>query len=285
MWQRFSERARKVVFYAQEEAQKFGEGYVSTEHLLLGLMREKDNLACRCLTEMGVSTDRDRTEVQRQLPRGDPRTTQDMTITPRAKRVIDLAYDEARNLTNNYIGTEHLLLGIVREGDGLGGRVLKKLGLELEACRQTVARLQGERPQDPSPPPRVAAYRADNGDALLSFLMGASLPDHLTLAFIADEDGIVGRAIRSQCSNIGGLQWALWHRILLKPRSLCSPEPEVLVKTLQRAAKEAGDAPVKAEHMFLALIAEGTAFGVWVARYGITIEKSRELIANSGEED
>ncbi len=142
MWQRFTERARKVVFYAQEEAQKFGEGYVSTEHLLLGLVREPDSVAARVLEKLGVGLSRIRAEVEKQLPRGESRPSQDMTLTPRAKRVIDLAYDEARNLNNNYIGTEHLLLGLIREGDGLAGRVLAKLGVELERARREVMALQ-----------------------------------------------------------------------------------------------------------------------------------------------
>ena len=147
MWQRFTERARKVVFYAQEEAQKFGEGYVSTEHLLLGLVRESDSVAARVLEKLGVSLNRIRSEVEKQLPRGDARPNQDMTLTPRAKRVIDLAYDEARNLNNNYIGTEHLLLGLIREGDGLAGRVLAKLGVELEKARREVMALQDNESQ------------------------------------------------------------------------------------------------------------------------------------------
>jgi len=147
MWQRFTERARKVVFYAQEEAQKFGEGYVSTEHLLLGLVRESDSVAARVLEKLGVSLNRIRAEVEKHLPRGDARPSQDMTLTPRAKRVIDLAYDEARNLNNNYIGTEHLLLGLIREGDGLAGRVLAKLGVELEKARREVMSLQDNETQ------------------------------------------------------------------------------------------------------------------------------------------
>src|ERR1051325_10190536 len=150
MWQRFTERARKVVFYAQEEAQKFGEGYVSTEHLLLGLVRESDSVAARVLEKLGVSLNRIRAEVEKQLPRGDARPSQDMTLTPRAKRVIDLAYDEARNLNNNYIGTEHLLLGLIREGDGLAGRVLAKLGVELEKARREVMALQDNESQTKS---------------------------------------------------------------------------------------------------------------------------------------
>ncbi|HMS55081.1 MAG TPA: ATP-dependent Clp protease ATP-binding subunit [Fimbriimonadaceae bacterium] len=142
MWQRFTERARKVVFYAQEEAQKFGEGYVSTEHLLLGLVRESDSVAARVLEKLNINLAKIRSEVEKQLPRGEARTNQDMSLTPRAKRVIDLAYDEARNLNNNYIGTEHLLLGLIREGDGLAGRVLAKLGVDLERARREVTALQ-----------------------------------------------------------------------------------------------------------------------------------------------
>lgn len=142
MWQRFTERARKVVYFAQEEATKFGEGYVSTEHLLLGLVRESDSVAARVLEKLGVSLSRIRQEVEKQLPRGEARTQAEMTLTPRAKRVIDLAYDEARNLSNNYIGTEHLLLGLIREGDGLAGRVLSKLGVELDRARREVMALQ-----------------------------------------------------------------------------------------------------------------------------------------------
>jgi ATP-dependent Clp protease ATP-binding subunit ClpC len=142
MWQRFTERARKVVFFAQEEAGRLGENYVSTEHLLLGLVRENDSVAARILDRMGVSLGRIRSEIERQVTRGDGRLGQDMQLTPRAKRVIDLAYDEARQLNNNYIGTEHLLLGLIREGEGLAGRVLSKLGVDLDRTRREVQSLQ-----------------------------------------------------------------------------------------------------------------------------------------------
>jgi ATP-dependent Clp protease ATP-binding subunit ClpA len=142
MWQRFTERARRVIFFAQEEAGRLGENYVSTEHVLLGLVRENTSVAARILDRMGVSLGRIRSEVERQVTRGDGRLGQDMQLTPRAKRVIDLAYDEARQLSNNYIGTEHLLLGLIREGEGLAGRVLAKLGVELERTRREVMALQ-----------------------------------------------------------------------------------------------------------------------------------------------
>ena len=142
MWQRFTERARRVVFFAQEEAGRLGENYVSTEHLLLGLIRENDSVAARVLDRLGVSLGRVRSEIERQVARGDGKGGQDMQLTPRAKKVIDFAHDEARDLNNNYIGTEHLLLGLIREGDGLAGLVLNKLGVDLERTRREVIIIQ-----------------------------------------------------------------------------------------------------------------------------------------------
>src|SRR5438552_3744003 len=142
MWQRFTERARRVVFFAQEEAARLGENYVGTEHLLLGLVRENDSVAARILDRLGVPLGRIRSDIERQVTRGHGNLGQDMQLTPRAKRVIDLAYEEARQLNNNYIGTEHLLLGLIREGDGLAARVLMKLGADLERTRREVYSVQ-----------------------------------------------------------------------------------------------------------------------------------------------
>ncbi|MGO8673415.1 MAG: Clp protease N-terminal domain-containing protein [Capsulimonadaceae bacterium] len=145
MWQRFTERARIVVFYAQEEAGRLSDNYVSTEHLLLGLLRVDnrfDSVAVRILDRIGVSREKIRSETERQTARGDGRPGQDMQLTPRAKRVIDLAYQEARLLNNNYIGTEHLLLGLIGEREGLAGRVLSDLGVDLDRTRATVVEFQ-----------------------------------------------------------------------------------------------------------------------------------------------
>ncbi len=194
MWQRFTERARKVVFYAQEEAQKFGEGYVSTEHLLLGLVREADSVAARVLDKLGVSLNRVRAEVEKQLPRGDARPNQDMTLTPRAKRVIDLAYDEARNLNNNYIGTEHLLLGLIREGDGLAGRVLAKLGVELEKARREVMGLQdNDTQQKTSSGSRSSSSSSTSGTATKTQTLDEFGRDLTELAREGKLDPVVGR--------------------------------------------------------------------------------------------
>ncbi len=150
MWQRFTERARRVVFFAQEEAGRLGENYVATEHLLLGMIRENDSLAARILIRMGFVLPRIRQEVERQVTKGTTQHGKDMQLTPRAKRVIDLAYDEARQLSNNYIGTEHLLLGLIREKEGLAGRVLSQLGVDLERTREEIRTLQAAGPEAPS---------------------------------------------------------------------------------------------------------------------------------------
>lgn len=190
MWQRFTERARKVVFYAQEEAQKFGEGYVSTEHLLLGLVRESDSVAARVLDKLGVSLGRIRAEIEKSLPRGEARPSTDMSLTPRAKRVIDLAYDEARNLNNNYIGTEHLLLGLIREGDGLAGRVLAKLGVELEKARREVMALQDN---DPQTRPSSRSGSSSSGGSSKTATLDEFGRDLTELAREGKLDPVVGR--------------------------------------------------------------------------------------------
>ncbi len=147
MWQRFTERARRVVFFAQEEAGRLGETYVSTEHILLALIREEDNVASCILAKLGASTASIRNELERQVMRGDGRLGMDIQLTPRSKRVIDLAYDEARQLGHPYIGTEHLLVALLREAEGLAGRVLTKLGVKVEAAREEVRQLQDADPR------------------------------------------------------------------------------------------------------------------------------------------
>ena len=141
MWQRFTERARRIVFFAQEEAGKLGENYVSTEHLLLGMLREGDSSAAHALDQMGVTRDSIRDKIEKRITRGNSELGQDMQLTPRAKRVIDLSYDEARAMQNNYIGSEHLLLGLVRECEGMAARVLEELGVDLEKTRAAVLRI------------------------------------------------------------------------------------------------------------------------------------------------
>jgi ornithine carbamoyltransferase len=170
MWMRFSEEARRAVFYANEEAQRLGETYVSTEHLLLGLLRQTDSVGARVLERLGLSLNQVRAEVERRVPRGEGRVGAETQLTPRAKRVIDLAFDEARLLHSDCIGSEHLLLGLIREEGGLASRVLAQLGVTLERARETVKTLQAT-PGEPgvaAPVLRTDTLRGLQGRDLLS---------------------------------------------------------------------------------------------------------------------
>src|SRR5512141_1192570 len=138
---KFTERARKVLQLAQEEAQRFNHNYIGTEHLLLGLVREGEGVAAKVLANLGVELNKVRTAVEFIIGRGDRTVTGDIGLTPRAKKVIELAVDEARRLNHHYIGTEHLLLGLVREGEGIAAGVLESLGVSLDKVRHEVIRV------------------------------------------------------------------------------------------------------------------------------------------------
>ena len=138
---KFTDRARKVLTLAQDEAQRFNHNYIGTEHLLLGLVREGEGVAARVLENMNVELPKVRTAVEFIIGRGDRPVVGEVGLTPRAKRVIELAIDEARRLGHNYIGTEHLLLGLVREGEGIAAGVLESLGVNLDKVRLEVIRL------------------------------------------------------------------------------------------------------------------------------------------------
>jgi hypothetical protein len=136
-WRPFTERARRAVVFAEEEARRLGERSVGTEHLLLGMLRE-DNLGAGVLARLGVSGERARSEVEEKAFHGAGHSWPDMQLSPCAQRAISLAFAEALALQNNYIGCEHLLLGLLREEAGLGGKVLRGLGLDPERVRREI---------------------------------------------------------------------------------------------------------------------------------------------------
>ncbi len=144
---RFTRRARRILTMAQEEAKRLNHNYIGTEHLLLGLIREENGVAVRVLRELKVEPKRVRDVVERTVGRGQRPTFGKLSLTPRTKRVIELAVDEARLMGHHYIGTEHLLLGLVREGDGVAVNVLKGLGISLDKVRRQTTRLAMDSPQ------------------------------------------------------------------------------------------------------------------------------------------
>ena len=144
MFNRFTERARKVIILAKEEARRFNHDYIGTEHILLGLIREGEGVAAAVLQKIGVSLENIRLEVEKLVQPGP--STQiigDLPFTPRAKKALELAAEEARSLGHNYIGTEHLLLGLIREGEGIASQVLLNLGMDLNSVRNEVMELLG----------------------------------------------------------------------------------------------------------------------------------------------
>ncbi len=166
MFNKFTERARKVILLAKEEARRFNHDYIGTEHILLGLIREGEGVAAAVLQKLGLSPEKIRLEVEKLVQSG-PSTmvSGDIPFTPKAKKVIELAMEEARSLGHNYIGTEHLLLGLIREGEGVASQVLMNLGLDLNRVRNEVITLLGSS----SPAPTGGASARTKTPALDSF--------------------------------------------------------------------------------------------------------------------
>jgi len=142
MFEKFTERGRKIIIYAKEEAERRNNDYLGTEHLLLAILREEDSIPITILKKMGLSIDEIRFEVERNLPVGSNLLTfGDIPFTPRAKKVLEIAIEEARLLGHNYIGSEHLLLGLIREDEGIAGKILRNLGANLLGARQLTINL------------------------------------------------------------------------------------------------------------------------------------------------
>ena len=185
MFERFTEKAIKVIMLAQEEARRLGHNFVGTEQILLGLIGEGTGVAAKVLKSMGVNLKDARVEVEKIIGRGSGFVAVEIPFTPRAKRVLELSLEEARQLGHNYIGTEHLLLGLIREGEGVAARVLENLGVDLAKVRTQVIRMLGETAE-------VAAGGAGKGSTKTPTL--DEFGNNLTqMAAEAKLDPVVGR--------------------------------------------------------------------------------------------
>jgi ATP-dependent Clp protease ATP-binding subunit ClpA len=157
VFERFTERARQVVVLAQDEARLLRHNYIGTEHILLGLLREEEGLAARVLESLDITVEEVRAQVARIVGQGDEVTSGQIPFTPRAKKVLELSLREALQLGHNYIGTEHVLLGVARENEGVAARILLDLGADAETIRNEIIRMlsgPGRRPQRPSYEPK-----------------------------------------------------------------------------------------------------------------------------------
>jgi ATP-dependent Clp protease ATP-binding subunit ClpA len=204
MFERFTDRARRVVVLAQEEARMLDHNYIGTEHLLLGLIHEAGGVAAKALESLGVSLEAVRYEVTEIIGHGEAARTGHIPFTPRAKKVLELSLREALQLGHNYIGTEHILLGLIREGEGVAAQVLKRLGADLEGVRHKVVALLGEG-IEPSGGRRYLGRLTDETHRVLG-LAGESArdlgheavePADLLLALIAADDAQVNELLAS----------------------------------------------------------------------------------------
>jgi ATP-dependent Clp protease ATP-binding subunit ClpA len=167
MFERFTDRARRVVVLAQEEARMLNHNYIGTEHILLGLIHEGEGVAAKALESLGISLEAVRQQVEEIIGQGQQAPSGHIPFTPRAKKVLELSLREALQLGHNYIGTEHILLGLIREGEGVAAQVLVRLGADLNRVRQQVIQLlhgyQGkeEPTAGPASPVRSAESRRD----------------------------------------------------------------------------------------------------------------------------
>jgi ATP-dependent Clp protease ATP-binding subunit ClpC len=154
VFERFTERARQVVVLAQDEAHLLKHNYIGTEHILLGLLREEEGLAARVLESLEIKVEEVRGAIAQVIGRGDEVTMGQIPFTPRAKKVLELSLKEALAMNHNYIGTEHVLLGLVRENEGVASRILAQLGAPADVIRNEVGRMLGA-----TPAPYLAASR------------------------------------------------------------------------------------------------------------------------------
>ncbi len=206
---KFTERARKVLNLAQEEAHRFNHNYIGTEHILLGLVREGDGVAARVLANLNVELHKVRAAVELIIGRNEGLVIGDVGLTPRAKKVVELAIDEARKLNHHYIGTEHLLLGLVREGEGIAAGVLESLGVSLEQVRTEVMNVLnasgGSQPQRSEPEPaNFSRLNADAQHVLILAQQEASRlghryigAEHILLGVVVNPDSVAAQALTS----------------------------------------------------------------------------------------
>jgi ATP-dependent Clp protease ATP-binding subunit ClpA len=192
---KFTERARQVLSYAKEEALRFNHNYVGTEHLLLGMLRLTDSVAAQALTALGVELDNARRAVEFMIGHGEREILGEVSMTPRAKKVMELAMDESRRLNHRYVGTEHILLGIIREGDGIAAGVLESLGVSLAQARAEVVRLLGAPSGDR--PANLAAPSGGETSTVKSNVVTCRLDD----AAVSALDALVEAGVRTTRSD------------------------------------------------------------------------------------
>jgi ATP-dependent Clp protease ATP-binding subunit ClpA len=308
MWQRFTEAARKVVFYSQTEAGRFGDNMVSDTHFLLALLRDPDNKAGRILSALQIDTDRLRTEVESHIERGDGETGRDLQLTSRAKRIIDLACDEARGRGDNFIGTEHLLLGFIRESDGVASRTLGRFGLDRDQVYTVLGTAPASDVDEGAPEQRLPAAPSapdasrtsgkwvrftERARKVIFYAQEEAhrtkdnfvAPEHLLLGLVRENDSVAGRIL----SRLGvarediraRIEREIAHGVAPGGRDMqLTPRSKHVIDLAFDEARELGNSYIGTEHILLALIRDGDSLSARVlAELGVELERTRDEVA------
>ncbi len=309
---KFTARARKVITLAQEEAVRFNHNYIGTEHLLLGLLREGEGVAAKVLVEMGVELNRVRSAVEFIIGRGDRMIVGEIGLTPRAEKVIELAVDEARQLGHHYIGTEHLLLGLVREGEGIAAGVLESLGVNLEKVRAETVRVLArlgpfagavedatesaegmgngsEQGAQPGRGPDRFDKFTDRARKVLTLAQEEATrfnhnyigTEHLLLGLVREGEGVAAKILSNLGIELNRVRSAVEFMIGRGDRMLVgeiglTPRAKKVIELAVDEARQLGHHYIGTEHLLLGLIREGEGVAAKVLdSLGVNLEKVR----------
>ncbi|TMG61941.1 MAG: hypothetical protein E6H87_05080 [Chloroflexi bacterium] len=307
---RFNDRAKRVLALAQDEAIRFNHNYIGVEHLLLGLVREGEGVAARVLDSLGIDLSRARSSVEVMIGRGKETTSpSEITLSPRTKKVIELAVDESRKLGHSHVGTEHLLLGIVREGQSVGAGVLESMGVNLEQVRHQVIAVMGQhRPEmgatasagiGPSagagigsshPVPFVDRLETSGRRALARAYWEAGrandkevAPHHLLLGLVTSGDVWTHRLLAELGVDLADLVTRIDAAAPRNegPRPARLDEQAALTEVFARAASfasERNSALIRSGHLLLAIAASDSVGGNVLKAVGATPGCIREIL-------
>lgn len=292
-FEKFTERARKVLTLAQEEAQRFNHNYIGTEHLLLGLVREGDGVAARVLSNMGVQLPKVRSAVEFIIGRGDSMIVGELGLTPRAKKVIELAGREAQKLHHHYIGTEHLLLGLVAEGQGIGVGVLTGLEVSLPEVRRQIVQIIGQGSVDVGgeTPDKfqkfterareVLRYAQEEAQRLNHSCIG---PEHLLLGLVREGDGVAARVLSNMGVDLNKVRAAVESIVGRRAPTIVhelglTPRAKRVIELAVDEARRLNHRYIGTEHILLGLLAEGQSIAVGVLEsLGVRLPDVRQQI-------
>ena len=303
---RFNERSKRVLALAQDEAIRMNHNYIGTEHLLLGLIREGESVAARALDALNVDLSKVRTAVEFIIGRGPSATApSEITLSPRTKRVLELAVDEAHKLGHSHVGTEHLLLALAREGEGIASGVLESLGVSMERVRQQVIATLGSSGATPSGPvaddatrpargyrgpfdrfndraKRVLALAQDEAIRLNHNYMG---PEHVLLGLVREGEGVAGRILATLGVDLKKTREAV-ERVVGRGESTTSPteitltpRTKMVIELAIDEARKLGHEGIATEHLLLGILRDNTSIACRVlVEQGAPLEKVRAYV-------